>query len=340
MAETRRPSRIARRMAEDRLRSLRVVALLAATTLVAGTAGYVAIEGWTLLEAFYMTLTTLTTVGFGEIRPLGTGGRILTIVLILTGVTLFILSLGLLAQAVQDGALGDRGKRRRMQKRVNRMSGHCIVCGFGRVGRTVVEELKRDRVDFLVIDKDDDRKRELEDDDCPYVIGDATRREDLEMAGIHRARALISVVDDDAENIFITMVARSVQPDVWIVARAQQEESIDRLQTAGASRVFSPFVTAGREMAYSAINPRVVDFFEVETPGTQDAMRLEELRVDGGSKLIGRSLAEVRGGARALAVARAGGEVITPPTDDLRLQEGDLLVMLGMREELRPLEQE
>ena len=171
------------------------------------------------------------------------------------------------------------------------------------------------------------------------MIGDATRREDLETAGLTRARALISVVDDDAENIFITRVARSVSPDVWIVARAQQEESIDRLQTAGASRVFSPFVTAGREMAYSAINPRVVDFIEVERPG-EDSMRLEELRVDAGSNMIGRTLEEVRGSARALAVARSGGEVIAPPTDDVRLQEGDLLVMLGMREQLRLLEQQ
>ena len=225
-----------------------------------------------------------------------------------------------------------------MQRRVEHLRDHIIVCGFGRVGRSVVEELQRDEVPFVVVDKSEDRGHELLDDGATYVIGDASRREDLEIAGIHRARALISVVDDDAENIFITMVARAVRPDLWIVARAQQEESIDRLQTAGASRVFSPFVTAGREMAYSAINPRVIDFFEVETPVA--AFRIEELRVDGGSSLVGRRLGDVRRGVRALAVARADGEVVAPPDDDVRLAEGDLLVMLGDREELRPLEQQ
>lgn len=323
---------------EGRLRHLRVVALLAFFTLVAGTIGYILIEGWTPLEAFYMTLTTLTTVGFGEIRPLGTGGRLLTIALIFTGVGGVFTTLGLLATAIQEGALGEGGRRRRMQKRIDHMRNHIIVCGYGRVGRTVVGELKADDVTFLVIDKSETRERQLLDDGLTYLIGDATRREDLHAAGIDRARALISVVDDDAENIFITMVARSVSPDVWIVARAEQEESIDRLHTAGASRVFSPFVTAGREMAYSAINPRVVDFFEVETDST--ALRLEELRVDEGSNLVGKTLAEVRGQAMALAVAHANGQVVTPPDENLRLAEGDVLVVLGERSQLKVLEQQ
>ena len=225
-----------------------------------------------------------------------------------------------------------------MARRISHMSNHAIVCGFGRVGRTVVEELERDGIPYLVIDKDESREHELLDSVAAYFIGDATRREDLEAAGIHRARALISAVDDDAENIFIAMVARSVSETVWIVARAEQEESVGRLQTAGASRVFSPFVSAGREMAYAAVKQRVVDFMEVEAEQAPP-LRLEELRIDEGSELVGKVLGDIRGNVRALAIRHADGRVEAPPDDSAILQKGDALVLLGERDELRTLEQ-
>lgn len=225
-----------------------------------------------------------------------------------------------------------------MAKRISQMSGHAIVCGFGRVGRTVVEELERDGVPYLVIDKSEAREHELLDSVSAYFIGDATKKEDLEAAGIARARALISAVDDDAENIFITMVARSVSPTVWIVARAEEEDSIGRLQTAGASRVFSPFVTAGREMAYAAVKQRVVDFIEVEAEHAAP-LRLEELRIDEESDLVGKVLGKIRGRASALAVRHADGTVEAPPNDEMILRVGDALVLLGDKDELRPLEQ-
>ena len=303
-----------------------------------GTVGYMGLEGWGFVDALYMTMLTLTAVGFTEVHPLDTSGKLFTIALIVLGVTVVVLALSLVARAIEEGGLGERGRRRRMARRISHMSGHAIVCGFGRVGRTVVEELERDGVPYLVIDKNEGRERELLDEASAYFIGDATKREDLEAAGIHRARAIISAVDDDAENIFITMVARSVSPTVWIVARAEQEESIDRLHTAGASRIFSPFVTAGREMAYAAIKQRVVDFIEVEAEQAPP-LRLEELRIDAGSDLVGKALGEIRGRATALAVRRADGTVVTPPDDTVILQQGDALVLLGQREELRPLEQ-
>ena len=312
--------------------------LLVVGVIAFGTTGYMLLEGWSFVDALYMTMLTLTAVGFTEVHPLDTGGKLFTISLIVLGVTVVVLALSLVARAIEEGGLGERGRRRRMARRISHMSKHAIVCGFGRVGRTVVEELERDGIPYLVIDKNEDRERELLDDAAAYFIGDATRREDLEAAGIHRARALISAVDDDAENIFITMVARSVDPKVWIVARAEQEESVERLRTAGASRVFSPFVTAGREMAYAAVKQRVVDFIEVEAEAAPP-LRLEELRIDAESDLVGKRLGEVRGKAKALAVRHADGQVVTPPEDSLTLQEGDALVLLGERDELRPLEQ-
>ena len=303
-----------------------------------GTLGYVLLWDWSVVDALYMTILTLTAVGFTEVHPLDTGGKLFTISLIVLGVTVVVLALSTVARAIEEGGLGERGRRRRMTRRISHMSGHAIVCGFGRVGRTVVEELERDGIPYLVIDKDEGREHELLDAVNAYFIGDATKREDLEAAGIGRARALISAVDDDAENIFITMVARSVSQNVWIVARAEQEESIERLHTAGASRVFSPFVTAGREMAYAAVKQRVVDFIEVEAEHAAP-LRLEELRVDGDSDLVGKELGKVRGRASALAVRHADGTVEAPPSDQMLLAEGDALVLLGERDELRPLEQ-
>jgi voltage-gated potassium channel len=303
-----------------------------------GTFGYVIFWDWGFVDALYMTILTLTAVGFTEVHPLDTGGKLFTISLIVLGVTVVVLALSTVARAIEEGGLGERGRRRRMARRISHMSNHAIVCGFGRVGRTVVEELERDGVPYLVIDKEEAREHELLDAVSAYFIGDATKREDLEAAGIQRARALISAVDDDAENIFITMVARSVSSKVWIVARAEQEESIERLQTAGASRVFSPFVTAGREMAYAAVRQRVVDFIEVEAEHAAP-LRLEELRIDEGSDLAGKALGDVRGRASALAIRHADGAVEAPPGDQLILRVGDALVLLGEREDLRPLEQ-
>lgn len=324
-----------RRHSPHRFRWLALFVVLVVTYSVAG---YMIIEGWGFVDSLYMTVLALTAVGFTEVHPLDEGGRIFTITVIVLGVTTVVLGLGLVARAIEEGRLGEHGRRRRMARRISQLSNHAIVCGFGRVGRTVVEELERDGIPYVVIDKSESREHELLDAVSAYLIGDATKREDLEAAGIHRARALISAVDDDAENIFIAMVARSVSPNVWIIARAEDEASIERLQTAGASRVFSPFVTAGREMAYAAIKQRVVDFIEVEAEAAPP-LRLEELRIDAGSDLVGKQLGDVRGRATALAIRHADGEVVAPPDDSIPLQEGDALVLLGERDALRPLEQ-
>lgn len=326
------------RSKDESLWHFRRVVGLVGGIIVLGTAGYMVLEGWGFVDALYMTVLTLTAVGFTEVHPLDTSGKLFTIALIVMGVTVVVISLAIVARAIEEGGLGERGRRRRMAKRISQMSGHAIVCGFGRVGRTVVEELERDGVPYLVIDKSEAREHELLDSVSAYFIGDATKKEDLEAAGIARARALISAVDDDAENIFITMVARSVSPTVWIVARAEEEDSIGRLQTAGASRVFSPFVTAGREMAYAAVKQRVVDFIEVEAEHAAP-LRLEELRIDEESDLVGKVLGKIRGRASALAVRHADGTVEAPPNDEMILRVGDALVLLGDKDELRPLEQ-
>jgi voltage-gated potassium channel len=232
---------------------LRLLGITVVGVVIVGTSLYALVEGWSWLDGFYMTVTTLTTVGFGEIRPLDTSGRVMTIGLIFSGVTLFLLALSLLAQLVQEGALGERGRLRRMQKQIGDLKGHVIVAGYGRVGRAVAQTLQERRVDCVVIDARDDREREISEDGLLYWIGDATLEDDLHHVGVTRAKALITAVDDDGDNIFITMVARSLGPDLWIVARASEQTSIDRLKLAGADRVYSPYVSAGRQMADAAI---------------------------------------------------------------------------------------
>ena len=219
-----------------------------------GTTLFVILEGWSWLDGFYMTVTTLTTVGFGEVHPLDTSGRLLTIALIDTGVTLFIVALSLLAQVIQEGALGESGRLRRMGKEIRDLRGHVIVCGYGRVGRAVAQTLQKRGVEAVVIDARPDRERDIHDDGLLYWIGDATLENDLRAVGIDRAQALITAVDDDGDNIFITMVARALAPELWIVSRASEQTSTTRLEIAGANRVYSPYVTAGQQMAAAAID--------------------------------------------------------------------------------------
>jgi voltage-gated potassium channel len=317
---------------------LRFPALVAAGVLLYGVLGYLWVFGWSFIDALYMTVMTMTTVGYTEVRALDTAAKLFTVTLLVLGATVLILTLSIAASVLLEDPVRERIRRRRLRKRVEDLDNHYIVCGYGRVGRTVAEELRREGVEFLIVDRSEELEHELVSDEVLYLIGDATKKEDLIAAGFERARALITAVDDDAENIFITMVARSLAPKAWIVSRASEEASIDRLKTAGANRVYSPFVTAGREMATAAISPVVVDFLEVPADG-QPSLRLEELQIEAGSPLDGRRLQDIRGTAQPLAIRHADGRVVVSPADDVTLEPGDVLVLLGDREALRPLEQ-
>jgi voltage-gated potassium channel len=295
---------------------------------VYGVAGYMLLEGWSLLDAVYMVVLILSSVGFREVRPLDTGGQVFTLSLIVLGVTLLLITVALLAQVVAEGGRGARGRRRRMQRAIDRMSGHFIVCGYGRVGRTVARELEGDGAPFVVVDRDDELEEELVRDGVVNMIGDATSDETLVAAGIHRANALVCALDSDANNVFVTVVARSLSPDVYIVARASQETAADRMYKAGADRVVSPYVSSGRHMALLALRPRVVDYMDVTTdegPG----LRLEEVVVEARSSLEGRQLSEIAGDAVPVVVKRVDGELFQPPDPKMRLGAGDVVVLLS-----------
>lgn len=295
---------------------------------VYGVAGYMLLEGWSFVDAIYMVVLILSSVGFREVRPLGTGGQIFTISLMLLGVSLLLVTVALVAQAVAEGGLGARGRRRRMQRAIDRMTGHYIVCGYGRVGRTVARELEGEGAPFVVVDRNEELDAELTRDGVVHLIGDSTSDDAMRAAGIDRAKALVSTLDSDANNVFVTIVARALNPHLYVVARASEATSADRMYKAGADRVVSPYVSSGRHMALLALRPRVVDYMDVtsdEGPG----LRLEEVVVEARSALEGRLLSEVAGDAVALVAKRADGRLIQMPDPTMRLGEGDVVVLLS-----------
>ena len=255
MAQARRTSGL-RRLTDPWLR-LRLLGLAAVLVVGAGTAGYMWIEEASLLDAFYMTLITLTTVGFGEIIDLDTGGRLWTAGLIVAGVTLVGTMVAFLAQLIQEGGLGERGRQRRMQKRIDELNDHYIVCGYGRVGRAVCYQLVEERADFVVVDRGEWDDEDVRNEGFPFEIGDATQESVLRAAGVERARGLVCALPDDPDNVFIALAARSINADITIVARLSDSGAAPRLLQAGVNRIVSPYETSGRHMARAALGRSV-----------------------------------------------------------------------------------
>lgn len=306
---------------------LRWVILLLGAVIVYGVGGYMALEGWSFLDALYMTISTLTTVGFREVRPLDTSGRVFTITLIVAGVAIALVSIALLAQMIGEGEFGGRSRRRRMQRRIDEMRDHFIVCAYGRVGRAVARELGRDGVPFVVIDPKEDLRERLEADGVAYIADDPSSEEVLRAAGVQRARGLVCAVDSDASNVYITLMARSMNPNVMIVARASEPGSEVRLEHAGADRIVSPYVSSGRHMAIMALRPEIVDALDTGSH-SRGLLSVEERFVEEGSPLVSATVGDAAANAPVLAVRRASGHVVPNPPADLPLHTGDLVLLL------------
>jgi voltage-gated potassium channel len=315
------------------------LAVLVAVTLL-GALGYVAIEGASFLDALYMTVITLSTVGYGEAFPLGRSGRIYTVVLIVagTGTTLYLISV--IAQIVFEGRLRELFLRSAMQRRIDSMSGHIIVCGFGRFGRVVVEELLAAAEPVLVIDRDPGVAADLETLGVPYLIGSSGAEDVLSRAGLERARAVVAATGSEAENVFITLSARELSPSLEIHARGESDSAVRRLRRAGANHVTALFRTAGQRAAATLLRPTVVDFLEIAHPRQGEPVDLEEVRVCKGSALEGQSLAEIESsvpGVRVIAVKRTGERVRLAPGPAATVGAEDHLVVIGERDPLQAL---
>jgi voltage-gated potassium channel len=294
--------------------------------LAFGVGGYVALEGWSFLDALYMTVLTLTTVGFREIRPLDTSGEIFTMILILMGVGLALVAVSLIARLVADPAAGARSRRRRMQRQIDGLHDHTIICAYGRVGRAVARELTRASAPFLVIDPKEELTERMAEDGVLFLIDDPSSEAVLRTAGVDRARSLVCAVDSDATNVYITLIARSLRPDLTIVARASEPGSPERLERAGADRVVSPFVTSGRHMATMAMRPEVVDVVADEDVADRPAIAVEEQVVGPGSPLVGAAVDAA--GVPVLALRRADGAVVASPSPDTLVRAGDTVLLL------------
>jgi voltage-gated potassium channel len=315
---------------------VRLLCAVGVVLLGSGVVGY-SLFGFKLVDAVYLTVSTLTTEGFATPVPLSDGAKIFTVSLALLGVSVFVAVLGVLATALVDGQLVHRSRRWSMQRRITELRDHHIICAYGRVGRAAAREFEADGVPFVVIEVKPELEEDLRRDGVLYLIGNSSSEAVLRAAGIDRARGLVCAVDSDAENVYITLVARSLNPEISIVARASEEAAADRLSRAGADRVVSPYATSGRRMALLALRPEVVDFFDLARSGAA-ALRIEELFIAPGSELVGQTLAQVCGSATTLLIRRAGGQLLPNPTRDTVVQPGDVVVIFGEPDTLRPVE--
>ncbi len=310
--------------------------------LVAGSLGFMWLEGWDFFDSLYMTVTTLTTVGYGEVHPLDRLGRIYNMVLILTGMGVMLYIVGSLARVVIEGELQSVLGKRKLIKQIKRLKNHYIICGFGRIGEIIARQLKNRGLSLVVIDKEPDQIARLEALGYSFVFGDATRDEVLLEAGIERAKGLISVVSSDAANVYVVLTARSLNPNLFIVARGEELGSEQKLLRAGADKVESPYHMGGQKMAHTILHPTVVTFMELAMKEGID-WSMEEIAVGQTSSLLGVPLAD--SGIRQkldlilVAIKRSDGEMLFNPSHETLILAGDTLIALGLRKNLDALEQ-
>jgi voltage-gated potassium channel len=323
-----------------RRRILVAIALLSAV-LVAGTLGYAVIEGWSFLDALYMTVITVGTVGFREVHPLSDAGRVFTIVLILVGVGGIAFAFATVVDFLVEGHLQGLLEEKRMNKLLAGLSRHHIVAGMGRVGLEVASAFAAEGVPFVVVDRAPDAVRYAASHGWPVLDADATEEAVLREAGIERAASLVTTLDSDAANVFVTLTARTLNPNLYIVARSTSSNAEDKLKRAGADRVITPTVIGGRRMASMVLHPFVSDYVDLVGTGRGGELRLEEVLVEEGSRLAGLPLRDARitdrTGALVLAMRSSDGAVVANPSSDTMLQAAARLVVMGTVEQLEKL---
>ncbi len=319
-------------------RRVRIAVTALTAVVLVGWIGYMAL-GIGALDALYQTVTTVTTVGFREVVEFGTAEKWFTIVLVIVGTGTALYTFGTVLEAVLEGRLKDLYGRRRMERNIANMSGHVIVCGWGRVGRSLTQIVAGSGLQVVVVDQDAERVAGIV---YPSVLGDATDDATLQRAGIERARALVSALDTDASNLFVTLSARAINADLFIVSRARGDGNDDKLLRAGADRVVNPQAIGGARMAAFVLQPNVAEFLDVVMHDGSLEFRLEEVTVPAGSGLVGQSVREAhvrdRTGALVLALRHADGSFTTNPDPETVLAAGQVLIAVGTAEQLCALE--
>lgn len=311
--------------------------------VIAGTVGFALLEDLSPLDSFFTTVVLISTVGMGS-PPVTAGGKILAIFVIAGGVGTLVYAVGTIIEFLIGGYLADLLEERGMKKKIAELSGHYLICGYGRVGEQVAKEFKRAGEEFVVVDSNPESIARAREDGYLHIEGDAADDESLHLAGIDRAKGLVACVDSDADNVFVTLSARVLAPDLWIVARGNTEESHSKLEKAGADKVISPYAIGGREMATLMLKPMVSDYLDVVTGGGELELRVEQFQLSASSPVIGKSIRDLairqRTGASILAVKKPGQPFDTNPDPAAtRLEENTVLITVGTREEIQLLEQ-
>jgi voltage-gated potassium channel len=323
------------------LRRVVLLAALLALTLFIGTLGFSLIEGYSRFDAFYMTLITITTVGYQEVHPLSHAGRIFNSFLILFGVSAMFFSVGAVTQTIIEMQLEDRYGERRKKRTIMQMKDHFIVCGFGRVGRNAAFELQRTGAAFVVIDRDEQRVQRAAQAGMLAIRADATRDEGLKEAGVECARGFIAALATDADNVFVILSVKTLNPGLTVVTRASEEGAEQKLRRAGADTVFSPYSITGHRLAQALVRPHVVQFLDFDGQAVGLDVTMEQLRVAPDSKLASRKLGElVQRDLRliVLSIGRPAGKMIFNPPAETIVSAGDVLIVMGEQSGLRALE--
>jgi len=298
-----------------------------------GTVGYMVIEHWRFIDALYMTVITLGTVGFREVHDLSDPGKLFTICLIIVGVSVIGYIVGSLAQIMFEGQIQRIIGRKKVEKRIDALSGHYIICGFGRIGSLICREFKVNGLEFVVVEKNPEAAERFEEDGYLFLKGDATMDETLLKAGIARAKGLISVVTSDTENVYITLTARGLNPDLYIMSRSGEEGSDIKLKRAGANKVVSPYTIGGNRMAQSILRPNVVDFIEIATGHEHLELQMEEITIPAHSAFVGETL--VTSGFRKeigviiVGIKKGHGKMVFNPHSQTKIEGHDTLIVLG-----------
>lgn len=323
-------------------RRIAVILIAIAVTLAGGTVGFVVIEHYSVFDAFYMTLTTVTTVG-GEIHQLSRAGRIFNSFLILFGVTIMLLAVGAMTQTLIELELNQFFGKRRVKNMIGNLRDHVILCGYGRVGRGAAQELRSAGVEFVVLDRDDEKVEQAIKAGMLAVAADANRDESLREVGIDRARGLIATLGTDADNLFLILSAKSLNSKMFLCARAAEEESEQKLRRAGADFVFAPYDSTGHRMAKALLKPHVQQFLDFTTQSMGLDAGIEQVRVAASSSFVDQTLDSMHMrkdlGVMVLAIRKASGEMLFNPPAEAKISIGDHLIVMGRPDGLRQLEQ-
>ncbi|MGV8059220.1 MAG: potassium channel family protein [Smithellaceae bacterium] len=312
---------------------LRLALIMLFTVLITGTFGFHFIEGWSILDSFYATVTTMATVGYGDFTPRSDGGKVFAIAVIIFGVGTMLYSFSLITEIIIEGRLRRILGRGKLQKMIDKMNNHYIICGCGRIGFLICRELASEKMPFVVVDNNPEIIQKIQDESFIYCKGDATQDKTLMDAGIKRAKGIVCVLPTDAENLYVILTAKELNHDIYILSRSEEEESEHRLIRAGADRVMSPYTLGGSRMAMAILRPAMLDFIEITTRRQSLELRMEEIAVCDGSLLVGKSLEESdvrqRYGLIIVAVKKDSGKMIFNPLASYIIASGDRLIAMG-----------